>query len=76
MRAGKRAAMKIAGARVENKRLAPSLAIFMLGGAPKAHEVLPEKWNRAENQLSGHATDRESQRCRGACLTRADVRSA
>jgi len=31
-------AMKIAGARVENKRLAPSLAIFMLGGAPKAHE--------------------------------------
>ena len=40
---GKRAAMKIAGARVENKRLAPSLATFMLGGAPKAHEVLPEK---------------------------------
>ena len=38
-----RAAMKIAGARVENKRLAPSLATFMLGGAPKAHEVLPEK---------------------------------
>jgi hypothetical protein len=35
--------MKIAGALVENKRLAPSLAIFMLGGAPKAHEVLPEK---------------------------------
>jgi hypothetical protein len=33
--------MKIAGARVENKRLAPTLAIFMLGGAPKAHEVLP-----------------------------------
>jgi hypothetical protein len=32
--------MKIAGARVENKRLAPSLAIFMLGGAPKAHEIL------------------------------------
>jgi hypothetical protein len=34
--------MKIAGARVENKRLAPSLAIFMLGGAPKAHEFKPE----------------------------------
>ena len=39
----KRTAMKIARARVENKRLAPSLAIFMLGSAPKAHEVLPEK---------------------------------
>jgi hypothetical protein len=38
--------MKIAGACVENKRLAPSLAIFMLRGAPKAHEVLPEKWNQ------------------------------
>jgi hypothetical protein len=32
-------AMKIAGARVENKRLAPGLAIFMLSGAPTAHEV-------------------------------------
>jgi hypothetical protein len=31
--------MKIAGVRVENKRLVPSLAIFMLGGAPTAHEV-------------------------------------
>ena len=35
--------MKIAGARVENKRLVPGLAIFMLGGAPTAHEVLPRK---------------------------------
>jgi hypothetical protein len=41
---GKRAAMKIAGARVENKRIAPSLAIFMLGGAPKAHETGTTLW--------------------------------
>jgi len=39
-------ALKIAGAHVENKRLAPGLAIFMLSGAPTAHEVLSEMWNR------------------------------
>jgi hypothetical protein len=43
--------MKIAGARVENKRLAPGLAIFMLSGAPAAHEVLPEKCRVQVNQL-------------------------
>jgi hypothetical protein len=36
--------MKIAGARAESKRLATRSAIFMLGGAPAAHEVLPDKF--------------------------------
>jgi hypothetical protein len=43
--------MKIAGARVENKSLAPGLAIFMLRGAPTAHEVLPVKSNHCASKL-------------------------
>jgi hypothetical protein len=36
--------MKRAGARIESKRLATKgRQFFMLGGAPKGHEVLPEK---------------------------------
>jgi hypothetical protein len=47
--------MKIAGARVENKRLAPGLAIFMLSGAPTAHEVLSEEllWLQQVRWLCG-----------------------
>jgi hypothetical protein len=38
------AAMKRAGPVLKVKDLQPRSAIFMLGGAPTAHEVLPEKW--------------------------------
>lgn len=37
----KRAAMKIAGTFAETKRLTTHPTIFMVGGAPMAHEVLP-----------------------------------
>jgi hypothetical protein len=37
------AAMKRAGPVLKVKDLQPRSAIFMLGGAPTAHEVLPDK---------------------------------
>jgi hypothetical protein len=38
------AAVKRARPRAENQRLRITAAVFMLGGAPRAHEFLPEKW--------------------------------
>jgi hypothetical protein len=40
-------------------RTSPLNPIFMLGGAPKAHEVLPDKSKWAQNHFSGNRNYRD-----------------
>jgi hypothetical protein len=52
-------AMKIAGTNAETEGLRIRSAIFMLGGAPTAREVLPDKSKWAQSHFSGNPNYRD-----------------